>query len=212
MNEHSLSHSLENSIRHLTEACPPGALPWMLGGSCGLVLQGVDIEREPRDIDLYADEAEAGSLHRAWGAWSMDEPEWSVTDRYRSLLSHYRHDRVTAELVGSFTVTTPECRYETVIVEGLWPVGPEHALGRHTIRLMPLAHELVFNLLREREDRTEAIMRVMNREPDKHVEAMRAVWNRCQAAPLFAERLFKLCPQVMAGVSPNRTVRESDRE
>ncbi|WGU95464.1 hypothetical protein QJQ58_04125 [Paenibacillus dendritiformis] len=203
MNEHSLSHSLENSIRLLTEACPPGTLPWMLGGSCGLVLQGVDIDREPRDIDVYADEAEAGSLHRAWAAWSADEPEWSVTDRYRSLLSHYRHERVTAELVGSFTVTTPECRYETVIIEGLWPVGPEHALGRHIIRLMPLTHELVFNLLREREDRTEAIVRVINRDPDKHIEAMRAVWNRCQASSRFADRLCALCPQVMAGVIPN---------
>ncbi|WP_197258005.1 hypothetical protein [Paenibacillus dendritiformis] len=212
MNEHSLSHSLEKSIGLLTEACPPGTLPWMLGGSCGLVLQGVDIDREPRDIDLYADEAEAASLHRAWGDWSTDEPVWSVTDRYRSLLSHYRHERVTAELVGGFTVTTPECRYETVIVEGLWPVGPEHALGRHVIRLMPLAHELVFNLLREREDRTEAIVRVMNREPDKHVEAMRAVWNRCRASSRFAERLCELCPQVMAGIIPNRTVRSREEE
>ncbi|NGP56943.1 hypothetical protein FLT15_00735 [Paenibacillus thiaminolyticus] len=212
MNEHSLSQSLENCICLLTEACPPGTLPWMLGGSCGLVLQGVDIDREPRDIDMYADEAEAGSLHRAWGAWSADKPEWSFTDRYRSLLSHYRHERVTAELVGNFTVTTPECRYETVIVEGLWPVGPEHILGRHNIRLMPLAHELVFNLLREREDRTEAIVRVMNREPDKHVAAMRAVWNRCRASSRFAERLCALCPQVMAGIIPSRIEREAEEE
>ncbi|BFH69316.1 MAG: hypothetical protein E6230_00065 [Paenibacillus dendritiformis] len=212
MNQHSLSHSLENCIALMTEACTPGTLPWMLGGSCGLVLQGVDIEREPRDIDLYADEAEADALHRAWGAWSADEPVWSVTGRYRSLLSHYRHDRVTAELVGSFTVTTPECRYETVIVGGLWPVGPEHEIGRRIIRLMPLAHELVFNLLREREDRTEAIVRVMNREPDKHVEAMRAVWDRCRASSRFTERLCALCPQVMAGINPNRTVREAEEE
>ncbi|RJG24477.1 hypothetical protein [Paenibacillus thiaminolyticus] len=212
MNEHSLSQSLENCICLLTEACPPETLPWMLGGSCGLVLQGVDIDREPRDIDMYADEAEAGLLHRAWGSWSTDKPEWSVTDRYRSLLSHYRHEQVTAELVGSFTVTTPECRYETVIVEGLWPVGPEYTLGRYIIRLMPLAHELVFNLLREREDRTEAIVRVINREPDQHVEAMRAVWNRCRASSRFAERLCSLCPQVMAGVIPSRIDREAEEE
>lgn len=45
---------------------------WLLGGSCGLLLHGVQLSAPPRDIDLYADLEDAEVLHSALSCYSVD--------------------------------------------------------------------------------------------------------------------------------------------
>jgi hypothetical protein len=141
---------------------------WLLGGSCGLLLHGVPLGAMPHDIDLYADLGAAERLHSALHRYAIDEP---TEDRSRgcfSLLSHYRIGEMSVELVCGFQICSGRSCYsvETERLLQHAPVGAYSGIG--LLRLMPLAHELVFNVLRDRKDRYEAIAAVMNQDMLRH--------------------------------------------
>src|SRR3569832_570877 len=77
---------------------------WIIGGSAGLALRGIGIGRAPRDLDLYADLDSAILLHKRLEHFSVDSQQWSETERYQSLLSHYVIEGVPVEVVGGFVV------------------------------------------------------------------------------------------------------------
>ncbi|MEK5238479.1 hypothetical protein NST99_22575 [Paenibacillus sp. FSL L8-0470] len=135
---------------------------WLLGGSCGLLLHGVQLSAPPRDIDLYADLEDAEVLHSALSCYSVDGgPEEDYSGGCYSLRSRYRIGDARVELVCGFQISSGTRRY-AVDVQQLLP----HALiedfnGIGFMRLMPAAHELVFNLLRCRVERCSAIANFM---------------------------------------------------
>lgn len=73
-----------------------------------------------------------------------------------------------------------------------------HALAvpygvEETVRLMPLAHELVFNVLRDRPDRFEAIARVCRvQEPERHRLALDDLIARNRFSGELADKLRTL--------------------
>ncbi|WP_179232656.1 nucleotidyltransferase domain-containing protein [Paenibacillus rigui] len=149
----------------------PLGVPWLVGGSTGLLLQGVPLDAAPRDLDIYADDEGAKVIHAALAAYSIDEQTEDRSGLYRSVLSHYVIHDVKVELVGGFEVKAYGCFYKVEAAylfhhyAGL-PHGTDYSLD--TVRLMPLEHELVFNVLRNRPDRYESIAQVIqarNQEP-----------------------------------------------
>ncbi|MDG0789681.1 hypothetical protein OMP38_01570 [Cohnella ginsengisoli] len=147
---------------------------WVVGGSAGLALRGARLASAPRDLDIYADAAAAAALHERAAGWASDGPAWDETGSYRSLLSHYRYGGVTIELVGDFEVQVPGSRYRTEVDAFLYAHGDDWMPydGARPIRLMPLGHELIFNLLRERRDRALEAARLIRLEPETHLPAL----------------------------------------
>ncbi|MEF3301822.1 hypothetical protein [Paenibacillus sp. GYB003] len=142
---------------------------WLVGGSCGLLLQGVPLEAAPRDLDVYADAEHAPSIHAALAGYSIDGQTYSETGMYGSLLSHYSVEGVQVELVGSLKVTLPNADYEVRVESLLGGYAMSGRIGEAAIRFMPLAHELVFNVLRERPDRYEPIAASIRRRLADHL-------------------------------------------
>ncbi|MEF2964367.1 hypothetical protein V3851_00875 [Paenibacillus sp. M1] len=151
---------------------------WLLGGSSGLWLQGVKLAAPPRDIDVYADLPHAGALHGLLSDQALDEPRLDESGLYISMLSHYRLHDYTTELVGGFRVNTEGARYKTEVSEVLAPAAESVRLGDATVRVMPLAHEFVFNVLRDRPDRYLAIAEVMRRQPERHLPLLATLLER----------------------------------
>uniref|UniRef100_A0AAE9PVG6 Uncharacterized protein n=1 Tax=Paenibacillus polymyxa TaxID=1406 RepID=A0AAE9PVG6_PAEPO len=58
-----LPHNLAVALSSLAESWSTVSVPWMLGGSCSLLVQEVELDRLPRDIDIYADIHAAKQLH-----------------------------------------------------------------------------------------------------------------------------------------------------
>ncbi|HEY2492885.1 MAG TPA: hypothetical protein VGI33_08240 [Paenibacillus sp.] len=141
---------------------------WLLGGSCGLLLQGVKILTPPHDIDLYADADSIKTLHQALEKWSVDEQAVNQSGLYSSILSHYHYNGAQIELVGSFKVTAGTSHYEVKVETLLQQYAVTSGFEGVPIRLMPLSHELIFNLLRDRADRYQAIAEVMRIQPEVH--------------------------------------------
>ncbi|WP_217592746.1 hypothetical protein [Cohnella sp. GbtcB17] len=156
----------------MTEAC--GAR-WVVGGSAGLALRGARLAAAPRDLDIYADAASIPALHDRVAGWTVDEPAWDESGRYRSLLSHYRYGSVTIELVGDFEIRAPGSIYRTEVDAFLYAHGDDWTPidGGRPIRLMPLGHELIFNLLRERRDRALEAARLIREARGSHLIALR---------------------------------------
>jgi hypothetical protein len=146
--------------------------PWLIGGSCGLVLQGVEVSASPRDLDIYIDEEGAAAFHDALVRYATDKPSYSETDKYRSTLSHYVIEGVPVELVAGFEVCVPGAAYR-VDISGLMSFfAPEAIVMNTPVRLMPLPHELLFNLLRDRPDRYIAIAETMRPQLVDHLPAI----------------------------------------
>ncbi|TXK76581.1 nucleotidyltransferase family protein, partial [Paenibacillus sp. N3.4] len=139
---------------HLLKA--PGAR-WLIGGSCGLLMHHVEIGRSPRDLDIYVDNNDVAPVHTALQEYAVDSPVFSQTPIYSSILSHYLLNGIPIELVGDFHIEAISSNYQVEIAY-LWESHCHtYKIGKHEVKVMPLAHELIFNLLRGRSDRYEAI-------------------------------------------------------
>ncbi|TMV51301.1 hypothetical protein FE783_05830 [Paenibacillus mesophilus] len=169
--------------------CEPA---WLVGGSCGALLQGVELQAVPRDLDVYVDAEHAGEIHRALQAYSTDEQIYSETGMYGSLLSHYSIEGVQVELVGSLKVRLDAAEYEVRVQSLLASYAYEGLIGGATIRFMPLVHELLFNVLRDRPDRFEPLAEAMRGEPDRHIPLLNELLQDNRIGPLYVDRLKEL--------------------
>ena len=165
---------------------------WLVGGSCGALLQGVALDTVPRDLDVYVDADNAGTVHRALSSHAVDEQTYSETGMYRSLLSHYRIEGVQVELVGSLTVRIREAEYEVRVDSLLARHAAVGTIRGVPIRFMPLAHELVFNVLRDRPDRYEPIAKAMRAQPAVHEPMLEELLRDNRIGAAYADRLREL--------------------
>ncbi|MBR2563215.1 MAG: hypothetical protein IKE29_01165 [Paenibacillus sp.] len=183
---------LHRALLEMAEAWHRQPHTWLLGGSCGLMLQGVELQQAPRDIDVYADIAAAKSLHYCAPGRKLDEPVVDKTGPYASLLSHYQVGACTLELVGGFEVWARESWYRTQIEHVLAPNAYETHIDSYRLRLMPLAHELLFNLLRGRKDRYIPISLRIREEPEVHQPVMNALIQQNIWTPRFRSEVEEL--------------------
>lgn len=153
---------------------------WLLGGSCSLLLQDVTLDKPPRDIDIYTDTGGVQPLHESLASMAVDAPRLDQEGIYSSILSHYEIEKVPIELVGGFEVKSNGSSYCVEIDQLLYPAAPESQIQGATVRLMPLSHELVFNVLRDRPDRYVAIAEAMLRDMDHHMPLLQQLLSRNQ--------------------------------
>ncbi|KQX68768.1 MULTISPECIES: hypothetical protein [unclassified Paenibacillus] len=165
---------------------------WLIGGSCGLLLQKVDIGRSPRDLDIYVDDNDVTAIHSSLLDYSVDTPIYSKTPIYASILSHYLIDGNAVEVVGDFKVNALHSSYQ-VEATYLWE-NHSHSvrINEQEVKMMPLAHELLFNLLRNRPDRYEAIAKTMKAFPELHMQALSDLIQRNRWGSEFERKLERL--------------------
>lgn len=182
------------ALKTIVERSAGRKLTWLVGGSTGLMLQGVPLAAAPRDLDVYIDREQAADMHEALKPYAVDEQEESQTPLYRSILSHYDIGGVKVELVGAFEVRALDSEYK---VEAGYLSALEAARltqpGLDNVRLMPLVHELIFNVMRARADRYEAIAGLCRRlGPAVHKEMLDRLAARNRFSPALTGILERL--------------------
>lgn len=170
-----LSTEIFVALRQLHDRLEQLVGTWLVGGSCSLALQQVQLAAHPRDLDVYADRDDASLIDQQLFDHACDRPHYSETSIYRSVLSHYMLAGIEIELVGGFTVSSGGSRYEVAVRQHMNSHAVQHTIDGRVYRLMPLAHELVFNLLRQRDDRCTAIAAVMREQTDLHLPALHTI-------------------------------------
>ncbi|GGA22987.1 hypothetical protein [Paenibacillus physcomitrellae] len=166
---------LERALAALIDQLEPAGVTWLAGGSVGLWLQGVSLSAQPRDIDIYAEKAAASLIHERLKPLATDEPRWDESGIYASLLSHYSMDGYTLELVGGFEVHTSLADYKVEVEPLLEDAALTVVPG---LKVMPLAHEFIFNLLRGRPDRYRPIADRMNTDPGRFMPLLKQIITR----------------------------------
>ncbi|CAM3969717.1 hypothetical protein L1N85_04005 [Paenibacillus alkaliterrae] len=174
MTENEHIHKVLAVIVRATEA---SQAKWIVGGSAGLMLRGLPLAAEPRDLDIYCDEEEVQAIYQALQDYACDEPTISTTSMYRSTLCHFRIHDMQVELVGGFQVTALGCQYVTEVKSLLIPYSESINIKGTNLSayVVPLAHELWFNQLRERDDRVQLITQAISSEASLHEEALQAI-------------------------------------
>ncbi|MFD2672884.1 hypothetical protein [Marinicrinis sediminis] len=194
MHASALSHALKKALLNVMQQMGDQQRHCLIGGSCGLLLQGVSLETPPRDLDIYVDAIHRIPIYEKLAPLATDQPEWNVTEMYQSYLSHYELEEITIELVAGFKVSKGDSCYQVDIDSCLMQVREEVYVDQTLIPLMPLAHEFVFNILRDRADRYTSIAETMKARPDKHASVLNTILSRNQWSELHM-RTMRSCLQ-----------------
>lgn len=169
-------NQIESALAAIVQALKGTNAAWVVGGSTGLMLRGLPLPDAPNDIDLYTDDEDYDLIYDRLKSYSVDTKQLSECGSYRSILSHFVIKGVSVELVGGFVVRAKGCRYMTEVRSLLNPSSEQVVIqyeGQETsIPVVPLAHELWFNVLRNREDRIQLIVEHYIKDYSRH-EAVR---------------------------------------
>jgi hypothetical protein len=180
------------AMKLLQKALQDSGVKWLVGGSCGLLLHGIELAQRPRDLDIYLDEHEVEALFHVLRNWAIDLPLHSTTQIYTSTLSHYLIADMHVEAVGGFSVHKNGSLYHAEAGYFLKQHALQVEVQGTVLAVMPLAHELLFNMLRDRPDRYEAIASAMLLKPDQHMPILQDLIERNQWEPEFILQLVKL--------------------
>ncbi len=162
-------------------------------------MRGAEIGRPPRDLDIYADEEDIAALHARLADIALDPPAMDESGRYRSILSHYAIGETVVELVGAFRVRSGESLYQTEVRRLLHPLGDRFEADGCAVRLVPLGHELIFNVLRERPDRCRMIGELIRNDPGRHLPALQTLLSRNQLSAETARTVRQYASVSAAG-------------
>lgn len=187
-----LSLPMKQAVRILVDKLEDQSEPWLIGGSTGLILQGVDIQTAPRDLDVYCDLSMTDTIYTCFKDKAIGPPVFSRTERYRSRLLHLELSGVVVEWVGAFEVANEGSLYKVRIAEDLLSIAPTIVMDDRSVRLMPLAHEYIFNWLREREDRYMAIAAQMRRNLCAHQQALQRIMAANQLSQEHCKKLMEI--------------------
>jgi len=165
---------------------------YVVGGSTGLVLRGASLDRPPRDLDVYVDEDAVRPVHERLRSYALDGPEDNETEQYHSTLSHYRIEGTMVELVGDFRVNARQSVYTTEVSGFLYPNCDVIELEGIKVPVIPLGHELIFNVLRERLDRAEAAGKLISQNPEKHMPLLKELIRRNRLSERIAAETLAL--------------------
>jgi hypothetical protein len=187
-----LSPQVLHAMELLQKALQDSGVKWLVGGSCGLLLHGIELAQRPRDLDIYLDEHEVKSLSHLLRNWALDLPQHSTTEIYTSTLSHFLIADMQVEAVGGFRVHKNGSLYLVEAEYMLQQYALQVIVQGTVIAVMPLAHELLFNMLRNRPDRYEAIASAMLLRPEQHMPILQDLIERNQWEPEFTLQLDKL--------------------
>lgn len=86
--------------------------------------------------------------------------------------------KFSIELVGGFEVNTEGSSYRVEIEQLLYPAAAACHIQDGKVHLMPLSHELVFNILRGRSDRYEAIAEAIRKDKEYHIPLLKQIVSR----------------------------------
>jgi hypothetical protein len=82
--------------------------------------------------------------------------------------------------------------YATEVGDVLFPNSDRVQVEGYEIPLVPLAHELIFNLLRERKDRAYVAGALIHQQPDKHLPLLQTLLDRNRLSPDVAAEAFSM--------------------
>jgi hypothetical protein len=157
---------------------------WLIGGSGGLLLRDMPLTALPSDLDVFCDEPYMLAIHEALQAYASNAP-YVLQDLFAiSTLSSYRVQDQDVELIAGFEIQTAEGNHYVTQVERLLrPYAKYVQHNGQTIGIVPLAHEWIFNVLRERPDRVRLIEAAMLAAPEEHLPALAKLY---EASDWFA--------------------------
>ncbi|CAH1221286.1 hypothetical protein PAECIP111893_04696 [Paenibacillus plantiphilus] len=181
-----------DALATVADAASATGVRWLVGGSAGLQLRGLQLDQPPRDLDIYADDGDAVKLDSALRRYASDMQQESFSPIYRSLLSHYNIEGVQVELVGGFIISSGDDRYEVEVSEVLAPLELEAVCNERKIGIVPLAHEMWFNYLRRRQDRVALIAETVRAEKERHLEGFQVIEGRNRLSKASVKQVHEL--------------------
>ncbi|MDP5273788.1 nucleotidyltransferase domain-containing protein [Chengkuizengella axinellae] len=186
-----LSKSLNDCLTFVYKKLENSEVDWYVAGSCSLVLQNISLNADPNDLDIQIKSKYSPVIHSLLQPYALDKPHYSESDHFRSLLSHYEVGGIEVEFVADFSVQVLKSDY-IVDMNILKDYSTTVNVNGLMIKVMPLAHEFVFNILRDRPDRYIASAEKMKTNRSLYFPALFEILKRNHLDEIHVEKLSAL--------------------
>lgn len=141
-----------------------GSFDWVITGSVGMALQGMEIE--PHDIDLQTDKAGAYEIARLF-AESVRQPiHYRASERVRSYYGLLEMDGIQVEVMGDLQKRITENVWEEPVRVARYRCWVEWAGMR--LPVLDLEYEYQAYLKLGRKEKAEQIRRFLEEQPGPH--------------------------------------------
>lgn len=147
------------ALELLMERIPPDEVFWVLTGSGGLRLQGVDVE--VHDLDIQSDESGVYEIARRMERFVEQQPRMQEGKRLRSHLGALRVWGVQLELIGDIQHRKPDGAWDEPV--NLLSIRRWIAWKTRSVPVLDLAYEARAYRLLGRQSKVEAIDTVIAR-------------------------------------------------
>lgn len=162
-----LEPKLKAAIVAISGRSAGSGIEWLVGGSVGAILHGVQLDAPPRDLDIDTTGPGAYSLEARLSEYVQEAVTLSETPLYRNYFGCLKIDGVEVDLVGDLDVKHKSFAHHFRITPEVWHKRTVVDVGGFEVGLTPLEHQLILNLIRGREDRTRPIAGYLRRHgPD----------------------------------------------
>ncbi len=166
-NPAKLNHTILAAIVTIAKSSAASGVRWLVGGSVGSVLHGVEIGTKPNDLDIDTTGEGSLSLEALLSRYVQEPLAFSETSLYRNHFGRLNICGVKVDLIGDLDVKHPAFVHRFRITPDVWCKRAIILIDGFQVGLTPLEHQLILNLIRGREDRIQPIASYLRRHgPD----------------------------------------------
>lgn len=132
-------------------------IDWVLAGSMGIALQGVDTE--VGDIDILTDKAGAYKIEELFSEKVVKEVKWREVEKFRSYYGILQIEGIHVEIMGNLEIKNREGEWENELRNGIENIRTFIELRGRKIPVLPLEMEYESYLKLNRNEKAEIIKR-----------------------------------------------------
>jgi hypothetical protein len=97
-----IAPNIISALKTIAQKLEGQNIKWVVGASCGLALQGMDVQ--PDDIDIITDEDGIFKISQCLVDYEVEAPKNAPSEIFDSLLSRYLINDCVVEVMGNFKI------------------------------------------------------------------------------------------------------------
>jgi hypothetical protein len=185
---------VREALSLITRLSRPEGLKWLVGGSTATILHGVSLAAPPHDLDIDAPGDGALKLGELLSSFVVSPVQRSDTDLYNNLFGRFDVNGTKVEILGDFEIKARSWSHRLVITEDLYNRCTEVTLQPGlTVRLVPLEHQLIVNLIRGRVDRVASISATLRGQGGPDQKYLQEIFERDRIPEQVRLMIDRLC-------------------
>lgn len=183
-----LERNRKRAIRLICEVLCKENIPWVLGGSTALLLRGVRLQSQPRDIDIFTNREGANKINKLFGRYEVAKVMYRENHKYASYFGFFSIYGIRVEVIADLTIRGNGTLYYLHIDQSVISKAKGVIVNGYAVKLLPLEEQLVSNMVKGNYDRVFQILEYL-KTCNVHWEYIKDIVKRGKYPSNFIKRI-----------------------